>query len=110
MLELCAGARVCVYVCVCLRVCACLHVHEVDVSYALGTSASEVLDISMSHFMNGSLFGLSGELPLKPQNSASTFPATPVMVSISSIACAFPNEGAVRSVQPPSNLTSNPST
>ena len=56
-----------------------------DVENSLGTSASEVFDTAESHFIKGSLAGLSGERPAYPQNSASTLPATPVTVSMSSI-------------------------
>ena len=34
-----------------------------DVEKILGTSASAVAETAVSHFMNGSLAGLSGELP-----------------------------------------------
>jgi len=50
-----------------------------------GTDASGVLESCASHLRKGSLDGLSGERPEKPQNSEEMLPATPVIASMSSI-------------------------
>mmetsp|Transcript_27365 Transcript_27365/g.48385 ORF Transcript_27365/g.48385 Transcript_27365/m.48385 type:complete len:300 (-) Transcript_27365:42-941(-) len=57
-----------------------------DVEKISGTLSSDVLCITCNHFKNGSLAGLSGEAPRKPQNSLGIPAPRALMYSMSSSA------------------------